>query len=86
MEKTYWQGSPVTVRRVRVRVGTQMPPSYWCAALAGTERDAIELHPESGVVLIDDQNGAGWAVITSSHTSGGGYRRLPPDSVVLSER
>lgn len=85
MEKTYWQGALVVARRVRVRIGTQMPPSYWCAPLAGAERDALEVHTSNGVILIDDHNGVGMAVLTRMYAEGG-YRRLPPDSVVLSER
>lgn len=83
---TYWRGEPVSARRVRVLISSAVPEGYWCAHLAGAERDALEVHTPEGVVLIDDENGVGWDVITSRYRSGGGYSRMPAGTTVIAER
>lgn len=83
--KTYWRANEAPARRVRVRVGTVERPTYWCAGLEGTERDAVAVEWEGKTLLIDDENGEGWRIVTSAYAIGG-YASLPPDSVILSER
>ena len=40
-EPTYWNGEPTPCTKVRVIVGKSPVPTWWCAALAGTEREAV---------------------------------------------
>jgi len=81
----YWRGLPVPSRRVRIRISRNVPASWWCAPLAGQERDALELQTAEGPLLIDDEDGVGTAVMSNAYKSHGGYSRLPADSEVLAE-
>lgn len=83
---TYWRGSPAPARRVRVRIADTVPSGYWCAGLAGTERDGLEVDTPEGKVLIDNENDVGWSIITSMYRSGGGWSRFPAGSSVIAER
>lgn len=84
--RTYWNGMPTAARRVRVRVGTSMLPTWWCAELKGTERRAVEVTYGSDRFLLDDETGQGWAKVTLGRGSPEyGHRSLPDDSEILEE-
>ncbi len=53
-EKTYWNGEPALCRRVRVLVGKAPMPTWWCANLEGTERNAVEVSYGGRVFYLDD--------------------------------
>jgi hypothetical protein len=85
-ERTYWNGEPATARRVVVRVGHALRPTWWCANLEGSERRAVEVTYAGQRFYLDNENGSGWAKVTVGQ--GGphwGHSSLPEDSVVLRE-
>jgi len=86
--KTYWNYEPTPCRRVVVRVGKPLRPTWWCADLEGQERKAVEVdYFKEGPIYLDDEDGRGWNKVTGGR--GGpeyGHRSLPDDSVVLRER
>jgi hypothetical protein len=85
-ERTYWNGEPTPARKVVVRVGRAMRPTWWCANLEGTERRAVEVKYGAETFFLDNENGAGWAKVTTAHGSPQwGHASLPDDSVVLRE-
>lgn len=53
-EKTYWNGEPALCRRVRVVVGKSPRTSWWCAELAGQERNAVEVCYAGRKFYLDD--------------------------------
>ncbi len=84
MSRTYWNGEPTICERVRVRVGEPMAPTWWCAALAGTERQAVRVRYGRATFLLGDEDGSGWRKVTEGH---GGprwpSRSLPDSSAVI---
>ena len=44
LEPGYWNGETCGYRIVNVIVGAAMRPTYWYASMAGTQREAIEVH------------------------------------------
>lgn len=82
--RTYWNGEPTSARRVIVRVGTVPVPTWWCAGLEGTERQAVEVTYGKQTFYLDNENGSAWGKVT--HGYGGpewGHSSLPDDSEVL---
>jgi len=67
MTATYWNGEPTPARKVRVRVGESPVPTWWCADLAGTERDAVEVRYGGHRFFLDDEDGSGWRKVTEGH-------------------
>jgi hypothetical protein len=65
--ETFWNGEPAVAVRVRVIVGESPMESWWCADLAGTERDAVRITYPRGTepFYIDDEGGIGWAKVTA---------------------
>lgn len=84
--KTYWNGEPANCRRVVVRVGTVERPTWWCAGMEGTEREAVEVNYCNQTFYLDNENGSAWLKVTKG--GGGpewGHKSLPDDSEVLRE-
>lgn len=87
MPATYWNGEPTPARRVRLLVGKSEVPTWWCAELEGSIRDAVEVTYGRGTFYIDDEDGSGWAKVTDWKGSPGrSSRSLPDDSVVIEVR
>lgn len=83
-EKTYWNGEPADCRRVVVRVGTVERPTWWCAGMEGTERNAVEVNYCGQTFYLDNENGSAWLKVTLG--GGGpewGHSSLPDDSEVI---
>lgn len=77
-EQTYWNGLPAKARKVRVVVGPSPRPTWWCAGLAGTEREAVEVHGDGEVFYLDNEDGSGWAKVTQGRGSPiWGHSELP---------
>lgn len=87
MTATYWNGEPCRARRVVVRVGAAPVPSWWCAALIGEERQAVEVrYGPAGPFFLDDEDGSGWWKVTAGHGSPRwSSRSLPLSCEVLRE-
>jgi len=93
---TFWNGERCEARKVRVVVGTVYAPTWWCAGLEGTERDAVEVTYGGETFYLDDEpwqlneqggelgkmdRGHAWRKVTVGQ--GGpdwGHRSLPDDS------
>lgn len=85
-ENTYWNGEPANCRRVIVRVGTVEKPTWWCAGMEGTEREAVEVNYYSQTLYLDNEDGSAWLKVTKG--GGGpewGHKSLPDDSEVIRE-
>lgn len=61
--RTYWNGQHTFARRVRVIVGKSPAPTWWCADLEGTTREAVEVI-YGGVFYLDNEDGSGWRKVT----------------------
>lgn len=84
----YWNGEPCYARRVKVKVGTVEVPTWWCAGMEGTIRNAVEVNygPDPSPFFLDDENGRGWAKVTLGYGSPQvGHYSLPDDSEVIEE-
>jgi hypothetical protein len=85
--RTYWNGQPTPCRRVVVRVGHAIAPTWWCAGMEGQERAAVEVAYFGQPFFLDDEDGSGWTKVTDGRGSPHfGHRSLPDDSVVLRVR
>jgi hypothetical protein len=84
---TYWNGERTPARRVRVIVGPSPRPTWWCAGLAGTEREAVEVrYGEQPPFYLDNENGSGWAKVTIGRGSPEwGHSGLPVERVLNEE-
>lgn len=83
---TYWNGERCEAKRVVVRVGTVLEPTWWCAGMEGTERKAVRVRYQGETFFIDDEDGFGWRKVTVER--GGphaAHASLPGDSVIISE-
>lgn len=80
---TYWNGEPCEARVVRVIVGSSLKPTWWCADLEGTEREAVEVRYDGQTFYLDNENNAGWLKVTLGEGAPGwGHRSLPVERVV----
>lgn len=87
MSGTYWNGEETPAWRVVVRVGHAPRPTWWCAELEGTERDAVRVEYGGEVFYLDDEDGSGWRKVTTGRGSPAyGFRSLPDDSEVMRSR
>jgi hypothetical protein len=83
-EKTYWNGEPTPARIVRVIVGRSPVDTWWCARLAGTERQAVEVDYNGDKFYLDnEEDGSGWRKVTAGHGSPQwGHSSLPVERVL----
>ena len=94
--QTYWNGEPCVAHRVIVRVGPAPKSTWWCAALEGTERKAVEVLYHGERFLIDNDKrepsdtddgcdaGMGWAKLTLGQGAPSwGHAALPEGTVIL---
>lgn len=63
-QRTFWNGEPTPARIVRVIVGPSPFPTWWCAELAGTEREAVEVDYHGDKFYLDNEDGSGWRKVT----------------------
>lgn len=83
---TFWNGQPTPARRVRVRVGSAVKPTWWCAPLAGTVRAAVEVTYGDERFFLDNEDGGGWRKVTIGRGSPNyGHKSLPQDSVIVED-
>jgi len=86
---TFWNREPAVCRRVIVRVGKALRPTWWCADLEGQEHPAVEITYDGSMFFIDNEYGVGWRKVTLGQGAPFGphsrHRSLPDDSVVLRE-
>lgn len=69
VEPTFWNYQPTPCRIVRVVVGPSPRPTWWCATMAGQEREAVEVDYYGHKFYLDNADGSGWAKVT--HGRGG---------------
>lgn len=63
--KTYWNFEPCQARIVRVIVGKSDLPTWWCADMAGTVREAVEVRYGKQLFYLDNEGGVGWRKVTT---------------------
>ena len=85
--ETFWNGEPTPARRVIIEVGAPLMPTWWCASLEGTRRNAVAVDYYGDRFYLDDEDGTGWHKVTDGHGSPNvGHRSLPDSSVEVAER
>jgi hypothetical protein len=85
--KTFWNGEPCQARRVRVIVGESPAPTWWwCFALAGQIREAVEVRYGDQLFYLDNEDDSGWLKVTEGKGSPGWSHRSLPVEQVLEER
>lgn len=62
---TFWNGEPTPARVVKVIVGEPPRATWWCADLAGTEREAVEVTYGDSSFYLDNADGSGWRKVTT---------------------
>jgi hypothetical protein len=83
-EKTFWNGEPCEARKVRVIVGKAISPTWWCASLEGSEREAVEVRYGGQTFYLDNFNENGWWKVTQGKGSPQcGHSSLPDDCKVI---
>lgn len=76
--QTYWNGEPCEARKVRVIIGPSERPTWWCANLAGAEREAVRVEYGGRTFYLDNQHGDGWRKVTEGMGSPSyGHYSLP---------
>ena len=82
-EQTFWNYEPTPARKVRVIVGPSPVKTWWCADLAGQEREAVEVsYAGQPPFYLDNADGSGWRKVTTGR--GGpdwGHSSLPVSSL-----
>lgn len=100
VQEGFWNGLPTVVRKVVVEVGEgQRPESVapehwrpWWRGLEGTQRNAVlvlldGVNYGGGTVYLDDEDGSGWAKVTTGKGSPSfGHRELPVARVIGARR
>lgn len=87
MTSTFWNWEPAEARRVTVRVGKAPFATWWCAELEGTERAAVEVKYGGHTFYLDDEDGSGWAKVTTGEGSPRArHRSLPDGCTVIAAR
>lgn len=80
---TYWNGEPTHCRIVRVIVGPVPVPTWWCAGLEGTEREAVEVSYGGQRFYLDNEDGSGWMKVTQGRGSPTwAHSSLPVEKVI----
>lgn len=76
--KTYWDGEECEVKKVRVIVGPALRPTWWCANLAGQEREVLKITSGGESFYVDDEPGV-WKKITVGRGmwNGGSHKSVP---------
>lgn len=80
---TYWNGQRADACIVRVIVGKAPKPTWWCADLEGTEREAVEVTYAGQVFYLDNEDGSGWRKVTIYRGSPQAYHAGLPVAAVL---
>jgi hypothetical protein len=81
--QTYWNGEPTPARIVTAIVGKSPVKTWWCADLAGTERQAVEVDYHGQKFYLDNEDGSGWNKVTHGRGSPQwGHSSLPVERVV----
>lgn len=75
---TYWNGDRTPAERVRVVVGESPRPTWWCAPLAGTEREAVAVTYCGETFYLDNEDGSGWRKVTVYRGSPWAYHASLP--------
>lgn len=76
-----WNNEPCAARIVTVTVGTVLRPTWWCAGLEGTRREAVEVTYHGAVFYLDNEDDAGVDKVTIGRgLPNWGHRSLPDDS------
>lgn len=83
--ETFWNGEPCEARRVLVYVGLSPLASWWCAPLAHTVRQAVEVRYGEQHFFLDNEEGhEGWWAVTEGMGSPNHKTwSLPNESVVI---
>lgn len=88
--QTWWNGEPCKARIVHVIVGHSDRPTWWCASLEGTVREAVEIeYGDFPLAYIDNdawddhEAGEGWRKVTIGRGSPQyGHWSLPVKRVI----
>lgn len=82
-ERTYWNGEPCEARRVLVEVGdTGYFAAPWFRQYVGQERAAVEVTYGGVTFFIDDEDGRGWAKVTTGGSPRVSHRSLDVARVI----
>lgn len=84
-ELGFWNGLPTSVRRVTGRVREWRegdPPVAWWRGDVGQELDAVEIILDGvnfggGTIFLADDDGSGWAKVSSGGSPRMGHREVP---------
>jgi hypothetical protein len=83
----HWNGEPCTARRVLVEVGPSPVETWWCAALVGTHRWAIEVKDADQFgpqpFYLDDEDGSGYRAVFEEGGGPNSYSRSLPVAATL---
>ena len=84
-KNAFWNGELCHARKVIVKVGKSLRPTWWCAEFEGQERPAVEVLYGGQRFFLDNLGGSGWGKVTTGYGSPQyGHRSLPNDSEVVS--
>ena len=78
----WWNYEPCEAAVVNVVVGPSERPTWWCAGLAGTIREAVRVTYNGEVFYLDNENGAGLYKVTHGGGPDIGHRSLPVEHEV----
>ncbi|MEW2451234.1 hypothetical protein AB0896_27375 [Streptomyces parvulus] len=84
MITTRWNGEPCQARPVTAVVTDDGSfPGYWARDHVGTRRAVVEVTYGGSTFYLDDEDGTGWAKVTSGGSPSHGHRSLTvaPDSI-----
>ncbi|MFE6428134.1 hypothetical protein ACFVOB_22115 [Streptomyces rochei] len=77
MTDTRWNGESCLARRITAIVSDDGRfPAYWARDLVGTRRNAVEITYGGSTFYLDDEDGSGWAKVTSGGSPARAQRSL----------
>lgn len=72
---------------MKVVVGKAPQPTWWCAGLEGTVREAVEVTQDGYTFYLDNEDGSGWLKVTYGLGSPQwGHSSLPVERVLDEEQ
>ena len=87
--ETFWNYEPCEAKIVRVIVGPSEMPTWWCAGLEGTEREAVKVWsadcPDQEPFYIDNEDGSGWRKVLGGGGPNMSHKSLPVEREIEEE-
>jgi hypothetical protein len=80
--KTYWNGKPCNVKKVKIIVGKALRPTWWCAEFEGQIRNALEVEQSGEKFYLEDDYDSNFKLTAGMGSPSYGHKSLPCACVI----